>query len=292
MTDAAQPVDFDRRPPMPLSEYEQTVARVNVGYDLIMTLVHGFLRGRSRPDLHLLVVGAGGGAEIERFLPANPGWRITGVDPSEDMLALARAKADRLGVAERVTLVRGTVEDVAAGPDFDAAACLFVLHFLPDEAKLALMRAAAARLRPGAPFLVASATRPVADDALRAEFIGAWQQYGELAGMPAERMAGIIQELMARQAGGTAAQDYVALVARSRVPARRQRGECPLGRHQRLDRALKAVWVWRVGPAVSFVLRFLATFAVAGSAGVSRACSGADAARGRSSSPPNTEVTR
>jgi tRNA (cmo5U34)-methyltransferase len=212
MTDAAQPVDFDRRPPMPLSEYDQTVARVNVGYDLIMTLVHGFLRGRNRPDLHLLVIGAGGGAEIERFLPSNPGWRITGVDPSQDMLALAQAKADRLGLTERVTLVRGTVEDVVAGADFDAAACLFVLHFLPDEAKLALMRAAAARLQPGAPLLVARGTRPQPDDALRADFVGAWQQHGELAGMPPERMAGIIQELLPRQAAGTAAHDYVRLL--------------------------------------------------------------------------------
>jgi tRNA (cmo5U34)-methyltransferase len=197
---------------MPLTEYEQRVARVNVGYDLIMTLVHSVLRAQHRPDLHLLVIGAGGGAEIERFLPPNPGWRITGVDPSYDMLALARAKAERLRVTERVTLVRGTVEDVPAGAAFDAAACLFVLHFLPDEAKLALMRGAAARLHPGAPFLVASGTRPQPDDALRADFVGAWQQYGELAGMPTERMAGIIRELLPRQAAGTAAHDYVRLL--------------------------------------------------------------------------------
>jgi tRNA (cmo5U34)-methyltransferase len=127
-------------------------------------------------------------------------------------LALAQGKADRLGRGERVTLVRGTVEDVAANHEFDAAACLFVLHFLPDEAKLALMRAAAARLQPGAPLLVASGTRPQADDALRADFIGAWQQYGELAGMPAERMAGIIQEVLPRQAAGTAAHDYARLL--------------------------------------------------------------------------------
>ena len=121
--------DFDVRPPMPVSEYEDTVKRVNVGYELVFALVHSSLRALGRPDLHVLVVGAGGGAEIEHFLPANPGWRITGVDPSRDMLALAQAKAERLGVAERVTLIQGTVDDLPASASFEAATCIYVLHF-------------------------------------------------------------------------------------------------------------------------------------------------------------------
>jgi tRNA (cmo5U34)-methyltransferase len=107
MTNVPQPVDFDARPPMPVTEYEQTVKRVNMGYDLLFTLTYCFLRALRRPELDLLVIGAGGGMEIERFLPDNPGWRLTGVDPSQDMLALAQAKADRLGLREQVTLVRG-----------------------------------------------------------------------------------------------------------------------------------------------------------------------------------------
>jgi tRNA (cmo5U34)-methyltransferase len=212
VTDTPHSVDFDRRPPMPVAEYEQTVARVNVGYELVFTLVHCFLRAMARSDLHLLVVGAGGGAEIERFLPANPGWRMTGVDPSQSMLALAQAKAEHLGVAERVELIHGTVEDVPADARFDATTCLFVLHFLPDEAKLALLRAAAARRNPGAPVLVASGARVQIENALREDFLGAWQQYGELAGMPAEQMARIIQDLMAQQVRATAGQDYARLV--------------------------------------------------------------------------------
>jgi hypothetical protein len=55
-----------------------------------------------------------------------------------------------------------------------------------------------------------------ADDALREDFIGAWQQYGEQAGMPAERMTAIIQELMAQQVRATAEQDYVRLLREAR----------------------------------------------------------------------------
>lgn len=211
MTSERQSVDFDARPPMPLDEYAQTVRGVNMGYDLLFTLTQCFLRALARPELDLLVVGVGGGAEIERFLPDNPGWRLTGVDPSREMLALAQAKVEELGLSNQVTLLPGTVEDLAAEARFDAATCLFVLHFLPDEAKRVTLREIARRLHPGAPLLVASGGRVEAGD-LGADFRGAWQRYGELMGMPAERMAAIIEGVIAQQANATAAEGYEQLL--------------------------------------------------------------------------------
>lgn len=211
MTSERQSVDFDARPPMPVGEYAQTVGQVNVGYDLLFTLVGCFLSAQRRPELDLLVVGAGGGAEIERFLPGNPGWRLTGVDPSREMLALARAKTEQLGLRERVTLVDGTVDKLAAEARFDAATCLFVLHFLPDEAKLETLRQIARRLRPGAPLLVASGARVEVGE-LGADFRGAWQCYGERMGMPAERMAATIERLIAQQADSLPQEGYTRLL--------------------------------------------------------------------------------
>ncbi len=207
MTDAEPPVDFDARPPMPVAEYEATAQRVNVGYELLFLLTHCFLRALDQPDLDLLVVGVGGGAEIARFLPDNPGWHLTGVDPSQEMLALAQAKAEQLGVQERVTLIRGTVEDLPSQVRFDAATCHFVLHFLPDDAKLALLRAVATRLHPDAPVLVASGAR-LDEGELRDDLRAAWQQYGERLGMPAEQMTATLEQLMARQADATTAEGY------------------------------------------------------------------------------------
>jgi tRNA (cmo5U34)-methyltransferase len=208
------PVDVDAAPPMPVGDYAQTVTRVNVGYDLLFTLTHCFLRALRRPDLDLLVVGAGGGEELERFLPGNPGWRVTGVDPSREMLAAAQARAARLGAGDRVTLLHGTVEALPPAARFDAATCLFVLHFLPDAGKRALLQGIARRLRPGAPLLVATGAR--VEDAvllgLRDDFLGAWQQYGERLGMPAEQMAGTIARLVAQQPDMTAPADYVRLL--------------------------------------------------------------------------------
>ena len=211
MSGVPQRGDFDARPPVPVAEYARTVVGVNVGYDLVFTLTHCFLRALRRPNLDLLVVGAGGGAEIERFLPDNPGWRLTGVDPSQDMLALARATAERLGVQARVELVCGTVDDLPAERRFDAATCLYVLHFLPDDAKLALLRGIAGRLRPQAPVLVASGAR-IDDGGLRDDFLGAWQQHGELMSLPGERMAAIIQDVMAQQPGAATEERYAQLL--------------------------------------------------------------------------------
>jgi tRNA (cmo5U34)-methyltransferase len=196
---------------MPVGEYAQTVRRVNMGYDLLFTLTHCFLRALARPELDLLVVGVGGGAEIERFLPDNPGWRLTGVDPSREMLALAQAKVEALGLRERVTLMHGTVADLAAEARFDAATCLFVLHFLPDEAKRETLRAIAQRLHTGAPVLIASGGRVGVGDR-ESDVRGAWQHYGEMMGMPAERMAATIERLMAQQANATDAEGYERLL--------------------------------------------------------------------------------
>lgn len=218
MADVSQPVDFDARPPMPVAEYEQTVKCVSVGYELAFTLVRCFLRALHQPDLNLLVVGVGGGAEIERFLPDNSGWRITGVDPSQDMLALARAKVERAGIGERVSLIQGSVGTLPADGRFDAATCLFVLHFLPDSGKLALLREIFGRLHTGAPLIVVSGTHPddvvLRDDGLRDDFLGAWQQYGELMGMPAERMAATIQQLATQvtRPDATSEEAYVQLL--------------------------------------------------------------------------------
>ena len=214
MMEAAQSTDFDVNPPMPVAQYEHTVKSVNMGYEFFLTLTYAFLRALRKPELDILVVGAGGGAEIERFLPDNPGWRVTGVDPSQDMLDLAAAKAERLGVRHRVRLIRGTVDEAPGDHCFDAATCLLVLHFLPDDAKVALLRGMARRLHPGAPALIVSGCRvdELTHGTLRDDLVGAWQQYGEMHGMPAARMSAIIDDLLARQARATTEEGYRRLI--------------------------------------------------------------------------------
>lgn len=107
---------------------------------------------------------------------------------------LAPAKVDRLGVGERVTLIQGTVDDLPSQDRFDAATCIFVLHFLEDEDQQRLVQGIASRLRPGAPLILVAGVKEeggVTDDPARA-----WQQYGELMGMPPDRMGATLENLL------------------------------------------------------------------------------------------------
>ena len=103
-------------------------------------------------EANMLVVGAGGGIELRHFAQTQPGWRFTGVDPSSQMLSVARRTLDDF--SERCALVEGTIDAAPPGP-FDGASCLLTLHMIPDDgAKLATLQAIRSRLRPGAPFVV------------------------------------------------------------------------------------------------------------------------------------------
>jgi len=70
------------------------------------------------------------------------------------MLSRAKHKIDEAGATERVSLIRGTAEDVPCEA-FDAATAFLALHFVPDDgARLRALREIHARLKHGAPFLM------------------------------------------------------------------------------------------------------------------------------------------
>nr|WP_274485572.1 class I SAM-dependent methyltransferase [Paenibacillus polymyxa] len=82
---------------------------------------------------------------------------VTVVDPSEHMLDLARKRVTHAGISSTISFVAGTLEESYREPIYDAATCLLVLHFLQSlESKQALLRQISARLKPGAPFCLAS----------------------------------------------------------------------------------------------------------------------------------------
>ncbi|MES2127841.1 MAG: methyltransferase [Pseudomonadota bacterium] len=98
----------------------------------------------------VLVLGAGGGLELEAFIAAAPNWTFVGVDPSEEML---KAAQERVGDAP-VAWHHGYVFDAPEGP-FDAATCLLTLHFVEDDgSKERTLREIRRRLMPGAPFIL------------------------------------------------------------------------------------------------------------------------------------------
>lgn len=122
------------------------------GFSVMHQLTLQLIRETTPADGEILVLGAGGGHEVNAFAAAEPGWRIAAVDPSPQMIEAARAAlAER---AARVSWTEGYISDAPAGP-FDAATCLLTLHLIPDDgAKLKTLRAIRARLKQGGLFAV------------------------------------------------------------------------------------------------------------------------------------------
>jgi tRNA (cmo5U34)-methyltransferase len=152
--DAAQKFD-----PARAGEYEKQSRIALAGYDACHELAACMLAAAlgSGGTAQILVAGAGGGAlEIVTAGALEPGWRFTAVDPSQPMMDLAVARVQQSGLLARTELHVGYVDDLPPEQRFDAATLIGVLHHLPgDDAKRAVLRALAGRLRPGAPLILA-----------------------------------------------------------------------------------------------------------------------------------------
>jgi tRNA (cmo5U34)-methyltransferase len=139
------------------SSYAEGPPRQVPGYASLHRMVSMLLTERTPGDGRVLVLGAGGGLELKAFAEAHPGWSFDGVDPSADMLELARqAVGPHLG---RIELHHGYI-DAAPHGAFDAATSLLTFHFIPREERLETLRQIRRRLKPGAPFVLAHISFP------------------------------------------------------------------------------------------------------------------------------------
>lgn len=138
--------------PGAVAHYHQGPPRLVPGFCDLQRMTLVLLAERAPSDARVLVLGAGGGLELKAFADAQPGWTFDGVDPSHEMLALARDTVEEH--AARIRLHEGYVDAAPGGP-FDAAACLLTLHFMPLCERRHAVRAIRRRLRRGAPFVAA-----------------------------------------------------------------------------------------------------------------------------------------
>lgn len=131
------------------------------GFADLQRMVMLLLAERTPDDARVLVLGAGGGLEIKAFAMARPGWWFDGVDPSAEMLNLAKVTLGSLTARTRLHL--GLIDSAPEGP-FDAATCILTLHFVEREERLRTLRELRRRLKPGAPFAVAHFSFPQGAD--------------------------------------------------------------------------------------------------------------------------------
>lgn len=153
--------------PAAVAQYADNLARQVPGVHALHQMTHVLLAEHVPPVGRVLVLGAGGGMELKAMAEAHRAWRFTGVDPSAEMLVLARRTLGDL--AGRVDWVEGLIE---AAPDVecDGATCLLTLHFLSFDERLRTLRELRRRLRPGAPLVVAHHSVPDAPHEKRVWF--------------------------------------------------------------------------------------------------------------------------
>lgn len=143
--------------PEAVARYADGPPRFVPGFADLHRMTAILLAERAPAEAHILVVGAGGGLELQALANAQPSWTFTGVDPAPEMLKLA---ATTLGpLATRAELIEGYVDDAPDGP-FDAATCLLTLHFLDAVERRRTAAEIHRRLRPGAPFVAAHSSFP------------------------------------------------------------------------------------------------------------------------------------
>jgi SAM-dependent methyltransferase len=95
----------------------------------------------------VLDVGSGPGVATGVLAVRFPAARVTAVDSAPELLARAGARAERLGVGDRVDLLSASLDgDLAELPEADLIWASRVVHHLPDQA--GALRALAGRLRP------------------------------------------------------------------------------------------------------------------------------------------------
>lgn len=182
-----QTINFDTNPPVAANEYNNLVEMAMPGYSAMHTMVKAILKCRLPENAHLLIVGAGGGTEILRLSQGNPQWKILGVDPSSNMLAIAQQKIEQNSLSQQVSLFNGYVQDLPLTPLFDAATSILVMHFLPDDgSKLTFLQNIAQRLNSSATLFVVDVfgNKDTPEMEERISFVAAYRQ--EM-GMPYEK---------------------------------------------------------------------------------------------------------
>ena len=143
--------------PEAVARYTDNPPRLVPGFADLQKMTRLLLAETVPPDGRILVVGAGGGLELKVFAEAKTGWRFVGIDPSAEMLKLAKRTLGPL--AERVDWHEGYIDAAPEGP-IDGATCLLVLHFVPAAERVAMLAEIRRRLKPGAAFVVAHHSIP------------------------------------------------------------------------------------------------------------------------------------
>jgi len=174
--------------------YAEGPLRQVPGFAALHRMTAMLLAERVPPDGHVLVLGAGGGLELKAFAEAQPGWSFDGVDPSADMLQLAKQTVGPQPT--RIKFHHGYIENAPEGP-FDGATSLLTFHFIPREQRVETLRQLHRRLKRGAPLVVAHISFPQSEPE-RSRWIARHVAFGAADGTDPTQLEGSRQAIATR----------------------------------------------------------------------------------------------
>lgn len=131
-------------------DYNDTIRRRILGYEAIFQLMADLVQVNNENPKNFLIVGAGGGQELSTFIPSFPNAQYVAVDPSDNMLHLAKLRLAEEQLNATIDYSAEELQHVVFPQKFDVATCHLVLHFLQTiEQKKSLIEAITQNVAPG-----------------------------------------------------------------------------------------------------------------------------------------------
>ena len=149
----AEAIEFNRDR---ATQYDLDIRKAIPGYEALHSMAQSLLATNLSTSANLLIVGSGTGMELINYAQQHPQWSLTGIDPSAEMMAIAKQELANQKLLDRINLHTGYINTLPETKPMDAATLMLVMHFVKDDgSKLQLLKDIVRHLKPGAQFVLA-----------------------------------------------------------------------------------------------------------------------------------------
>lgn len=134
------------------ANYDDFIQTWIINYQFVIDTLPKLIEQEQPKAKEILVVGCGTGNELLSLSNYTASWNITGIDPSPDMVKIAREK---LKNHSKIKIILGEVQQLVSNKKYDVATLFLVLHFMKDDGtKEALLQGVFDNLKQGATFIL------------------------------------------------------------------------------------------------------------------------------------------
>ena len=158
------------------NEYIQSVGKIIPGYQIMHSMIKSFFENCLNDNSDILIIGAGGGAEMNALCTSSKKWNIFGIDPSEEMLEKARLIVNVQKSLHQIDFMKGYLSDLPESRKFNAATSVLVMHFLKDNGeKLNFLKQVRQHLKENGFFILVDFCGEKGTENIE-DFLNAWER--------------------------------------------------------------------------------------------------------------------